>query len=141
MKKFRKPVKKVVTDLKCQVPKCKQPSFSGWQPAGRPDKNLRICSDHYHRDKDPEDSFSLWDVVKLPKPVNSQYRRPKTTAKKKTGRKGGFKAALYKLLDEKGANKVTFREAEKLALSLNPDSKLNKGHFRWYVKGYKATKK
>ena len=69
--------------------------------------------------------------------VKDQVTKTKKPERNGGTRRKGFKAALYKLLNENGATKVTYREAKELALSINPDSRLNEGHFRWYVKGYK----
>lgn len=76
---------------------------------------------------------------KLKKKVKKSTAKKSTkgTTKKKSGyKRGSLGNAIRELFDEKGVDKVTYEECEKLAKKIMPTTKFNKSHFSWYKNDY-----
>lgn len=71
--------------------------------------------------------------------AGSEPRENKGTGTRKRGR--GIKNAIYALFDEKGADGVSYEEAEQLAKSIKANTKFNQNHFSWYKRDYGRKRK
>ena len=82
----------------------------------------------------------FWEGFWKMKKSKSPSAKSNKSVKKRTYKKGSLKEVIYKLFDRKGVAKVSYKEVEKLAKKVKPDTKFNKYHFSWYRNNYKKTK-
>lgn len=61
--------RKVKTSRKhCNIKHCKRSIVACWSPKDHVDKSIKVCAYHLDKHHDPNDTFNLWNVLKLTKP-------------------------------------------------------------------------
>jgi len=109
----------------------------GLRSASKVCKQVRLLlkDERLRRSKLPKGEQELEDETAAK--ANKKTRSGKTAKSKKPKGPGVF-ASLCALFDKKGVNKVTHAEAKACAKEAKPDSNLSQGHWKWYMKKYKA---
>ena len=77
------------------------------------------------------------------KTTRSAARKSKNVSTKKKVKKyvrGSLHKGIYAYFDHAGIDAVAYKETERLAKKIKPDTKFDKSHFAWYRADYKQAK-